>query len=184
MDNQTASKWRADSDGRRRIRTFTGKLVNPLAMCPDDIDIQDIAHHLSNECRYLGACPEHYSVAQHSVLVSQQFESWTMRLAGLLHDSAEAYLKDMPSPVKRDARMAWYVEVEHELTRMIFKKYGLAPELLHDTKTADDGVLLDEIGSFWGGREGQTQIVIPWTPLTAEQSFMAHFYLYTERLKL
>lgn len=187
MDNQTPSDLRTASETPRRITTFTGKLVNPLSMCPDNIDILDIAHHLSLECRYSGACPEHYSVAQHSVYVSCRFHSPTLRLAGLLHDSAEAYLKDIPSPVKRDPRMAWYVEIEHALTRMIFKKFGIDPELLAETKAADDQLLIDEIASFWADspmRRSATQIITPWSPRQAEDSFLAHFYLYAERLKL
>lgn len=177
MDNQTASDLRTASDARRRITTFTGRLVNPLSMCPDDIDIRDIAHHLSLECRYVGACPEHYSVAQHSVLVSQRLPNGPLQMAGLLHDAAEAYLKDMPSPVKRDPRMAWYVEIEHELTRMIFRRYGIDPELLAQTKAMDDAMLIDETTSFWGGGMPET-LVVPWNSPMAEEMFLFYFRSY------
>lgn len=181
MDN--SDERRVASDTRGHIRTFTGKKVNPLAMRPDDIDIRDIAHHLSNECRYAGACPEHYSVAQHSVLVSHEFEYPKLKLAGLLHDAAEAYLKDMPSPVKHDPRMSWYVEIEKKLTAVIFEKFGLAPELELAVKGADSITLWNETGSFWGEHK-PARFVTPWAPRVAEAEFNHHFDWYWRQLNV
>lgn len=173
--------WRAKSDRASLIRTFTGKLVNPLAMRPDDIDILDIAHHLANECRYAGACPEHYSVAQHSVLVSHHFDSPTLKLAGLLHDAEEAYLKDIPSPVKHDPRMAWYRDIADNTRTTIFLKYGLAPELEAVIKRADNALLWDETASFWGDKK-PVSFVTPWAPRVAEAEFNHHFDWYWRML--
>lgn len=52
------------------ILTASGRHIDLLAPCPDEIMIEDIALGLSRECRFSGQTREFYSVAQHSVLVS------------------------------------------------------------------------------------------------------------------
>lgn len=81
------------------ILTASGKTVHPLDLRPGDIDITDIARSLANQCRFLGHLPGHYSVAQHSVLVSRIVNP-ANALHGLLHDAAEAYLGDVIRPYK------------------------------------------------------------------------------------
>lgn len=88
------------------IVTSTGKRFYPFAPCIDDIEIEDIAHHLSNICRFTGATKRHYSVGQHSLLVadilrSKGYNAHT-QFAGLMHDAAEAYVTDVPTPIKRE----------------------------------------------------------------------------------
>lgn len=163
-----------------KIRTFTGRYVNPLAMRPEDIDIVDIAHHLSHECRFAGACPQFYSVAQHSVLVARRFISSRMRLAGLLHDAEEAYLKDIPSPVKHDPRMAWYRETGRQLNRMIFVKFGLDPVAEAQVKAADDHQFREEVLSWWGGSPHPIAV---WTPTEAKREFLALFEALTSAIR-
>jgi hypothetical protein len=108
------------------IQTFTGKKFYPLNPDPDDICIEDIAHSLAFQCRYSGHTRQFYSVAQHSVILSQKFfPSRSMRLAALLHDAAEAYLSDIPRPIKQLPEFAFYREAEGRLQRMIMRKFGV-----------------------------------------------------------
>ena len=50
------------------LDTFTGKMVSIFSPDPDTICFEDIAHSLSNMCRYNGHCNDFYSVAEHLVL--------------------------------------------------------------------------------------------------------------------
>lgn len=184
MDSVQASQEREISDRTRKIRMWpSGRCVNPLDMNPDDIDIVDIAHHLSNECRWAGACPHHYSVAQHSVLVSECFDAPDMKLAGLLHDAAEAYLKDLPSPIKHDPRMAFYCEADRALTAMIFERFGLDPALLAHVKGADDLLCWRERDSWWR-EEPFPGRIIPRRPAIIKKVFLRHFDACMQQLNL
>ena len=80
------------------IETVTGRLFPFLSPSPADVDIKDIAFSLANQCRFNGHVP-FFSVAEHSVAVAARLPAH-LQLAGLLHDAAEAYLSDIPSPIK------------------------------------------------------------------------------------
>lgn len=83
-----------------RIRTFTGMMVDPLNMRPEDVNLMDIAHSLSQQCRYTGHSNTFYSVAEHSVYV--MFHGSGRWLPKLLHDAPEAYLVDLAAPIKHE----------------------------------------------------------------------------------
>lgn len=164
------------NDKGRYIRTFTGRMVNPLELKPSDVCIEDIAHHLSLLCRYTGACPMHYSVAQHSVLVARYLQkngaSVALQIAGVLHDSGEAYFNDLASPVKHDPRMQWYRELEHTATIMICSVVGgVSPMLLAETKTADNSIFIEERDTWWYN----SCAVVPWSHHFAEFEFLRTF---------
>jgi hypothetical protein len=112
--------------------TFTSKIINLENPTPDMVDIEDIAHALSMTCRFGGHCRDFYSVAEHSVnvqilgsLLPQLYnENQRRALALLLHDSAEAYLGDVVSPLKRMLRPQ-YQELEKRWLRAIEIKFNL-----------------------------------------------------------
>jgi uncharacterized protein len=83
----------------RYLSTFTGNKFFPFAPHPHQIDIRDIAHGLSLLCRFSGQCPYFFSVAEHSIYVANNLPD-NLKLEGLLHDASEAYLGDLPRPVK------------------------------------------------------------------------------------
>lgn len=76
-------------------------VVNPR---PAMVLITDIAYGLSHKCRFGGHTAGWYSVAMHSIQVAKWLLSRScsreIALAGLLHDAAEAYLADLPTPIK------------------------------------------------------------------------------------
>ena len=108
------------------IRTYTGKSINLLNFREKDVDINDIAHALSNICRFTGHVRDFYSVAQHSLLVSHLVGgSPRMRMLGLLHDASEAYLGDVSSPLKHSGYMDDYILLEHHVEETIFGAMGI-----------------------------------------------------------
>lgn len=127
------------------LQTFTGRqffLFDPRA---EDVCIEDIAHALSLLCRYAGHCRSFYSVAEHSLLVESAMKTndVRMRLGALLHDAAEAYLVDVPRPLKR--HLLPYGEIELNVEVAIADKFDLYWPIKQPAIAAlDNRILLDE----------------------------------------
>src|SRR3954469_23683409 len=114
------------------LQTVSGRWVNPFDPDPEQLDIGDIARALANQCRFGGHCRVFYSVAQHSVavseLVQQRGGDAEDVFAALMHDAAEAYLGDMPHPLKhRSALGATFKEVESHLEAAIQRHFAIKP---------------------------------------------------------
>ena len=115
------------------IQTFSGRAFDLLNPEPEAICIEDIAHHLSILTRYTGATRRGLSIAQHCVRVGMLLPPG-LRLAGLLHDAAEAYTGDWSSPLKVAMRLeapGFLERVETPIERAIEARFGL-------TLSADD----------------------------------------------
>lgn len=82
------------------ILTISGGAYWPCDPSPDDVKLEDIAHGLAAENRYAGHTYRPFSVAQHSCIVADHLP-WHLKIQGLLHDATEAYLKDIPRPIKK-----------------------------------------------------------------------------------
>jgi hypothetical protein len=119
-----------------KIRTFMGKLIDPFKPDPELIGLVDIAHSLSNICRWNGHVMRFYSVAEHCIFVSGLVESREDKLAALLHDASEAYITDLTRPVKY--RFPNYLDLEFDLKRVISLKFGFQFPLSVAVKDADD----------------------------------------------
>lgn len=120
------------------IRTFTGIYMNVFEPTLEMICIEDIAHALSNQCRFGGHLPEFYSVAQHSLLCSQTVGD-EYKLQALLHDASEAYLLDIPRPIKQG--LGNYKEIEDKLMNLIAEKFGFKYPLEQPVKQIDEEML-------------------------------------------
>jgi len=137
-------------------QTYTGRQYWPLDPRPDEVEAEDIAHHLSLLCRYAGACQVFYSVAEHSVHVSHVVEQHLLAtncpgearqqitLRALLHDGAEAYCVDIPRPLKQ--HLPGYKEIEQRNEAAILCRFGV--EYWYDceriVKDADNAMRLAE----------------------------------------
>lgn len=126
------------------IHTFCKKRFDYLRMREEDITIYDIAQALSNVCRYGGHC-SFYSVAEHSLNVSHIVPE-KFALEALMHDATEAYLGDLPRPLKR--LIPEYRRIERELDSVIRKKFKIQQEHSQQVKIADDVMLATEASRF------------------------------------
>lgn len=110
--------------------TYTRKTFDPASPKPEQISIIDIAHALSHQARFCGQIKDFYTVASHSVMVSKILEYFgadaRRQMYGLLHDAHEAYISDIPSPVKE----LLGPEIEHieaNIDKAIYLSVGIAP---------------------------------------------------------
>lgn len=151
-------------------QTFSGVKFHPLDPRPDEVKLVDIAHALSMQCRFGGHCQKHYSVAEHSLYVAwrvgdlvgmkwkdiHQMPVPTLQkiarvmLAGLLHDASEAYVVDVPRPLK--SVLSGYVEIERRVMGAITTCFGLDADAFEHPaiKLADEELLATEARDLMG----------------------------------
>ncbi len=158
------------------IRTVSGIYMNVFEPTPEMIDINDIAHALSHQCRFGGHLSEFYSVAQHSLYVTEMTIQ-PYKLQALMHDASEAYLLDIPSPIK--ARLADYKEIEDNLMKIIARKFNFQYPLSDEVKICDKAMLEIE----WDWLMLQTKhagLLSIHTCATAKHKFLEKFYELTK----
>lgn len=128
------------------IQTASGLKFPLLEIDQNSILIEDIAHALSMLCRFNAQCLRFYSVAEHSVHVSYEI-SPDLALVGLMHDAAEAYIGDVPSPLKE--HLSKFQEIEDHLIAAIAERFGFMMPAKggadhRELKRADKQLLVDE----------------------------------------
>ena len=176
------------------ITTISRRRFHVLEPQPDEIDIGDIAHSLALQCRFGGHVPQPYSVAQHSILVSERAEATAppglerdAARWGLLHDAAEAYIVDVPRPVKRQLR--GYTEMEDEIAAAVVVRFDIAAGpggiVYAIVKRADEELLATEGRDLFGGGVHDTWNlnagpidglrVVPWPWQEAKARFLDRF---------
>ncbi len=169
------------------IQTFTGKAFTFPLLNIDAIEIEDIANALSKQCRYAGHCLKFYSVAEHCCHVSDR-ASDANKFAALMHDASEAYLVDIPRPIKKLFRS--YQLAEEEVMRTIATKFGFAWPLPAEVKNLDIAIISDERKQnmhpmdvdplAWGNVLPALGVKLKfWTPEKAASEFLARFDLWS-----
>lgn len=163
------------------MQTYTGRVFWPLDPRGDEVDIRDVAHALSLICRYNGQCRNFYSVAEHSWHVSFLVPPEDA-LAALMHDATEAYVCDIPRPLKRF--LTNYAEIEEGVWQAICDKWPALPRKLPQTvKDADNAMLMAEARVVLGphpapwGVDVEPAMRTPqmWNPAMAEHYFTQRF---------
>jgi uncharacterized protein len=164
------------------FQTHSGIEFYPLDARPEEILIEDIAHGLSRICRFGGHTRDFYSVAQHSVIVSNIVPE-ELALAGLLHDATEAYIGDMVRPLKYSVPQ--YLLIEDRLWDVIAARFNVPRILPAEIKHADNVALITERRDLlekqrqWGewskAYSPLPSVIRPAGPHLAEVMFMCRF---------
>lgn len=144
--------------------------------------IDEIAFALSNLCRFNGHCSSFYSVAQHSVLVSN-IVPVRDSFAGLMHDAAEAFVGDMCKPLK--CLIQDFGVIEKRVESVVFSRFGLPSQLPESVKLADRRALRteqrdlmgagDHVWQFTEGADPVPGRIVPLGPEDARQLFLRRF---------
>lgn len=125
---------------RAYITTYRKKHINVNNLDANEICYEDIAHSLSLICRANGHYPRFYSVAQHSLDCLKEAKSRhlskRLQFAALLHDSAQAYLGDVVSPVKQC--FVDFNDYEKKVLDVIYEKYLSEPLSPHELDIVED----------------------------------------------
>lgn len=151
------------------IRTRSGRYVNVFEPEPDMFLIEDIAHALAHQCRFSGHLHVFYSVAQHSVHVSERVPT-KLRRTAMLHDASEAYLLDIPTPIKKN--LPGYKDLENQLMAVLAKRFDFQWPLPPEIKHADAAMLQLEWDHLMISPSPQWPV---WSPQEAKSTFLAHY---------
>ncbi|MDK4725655.1 hypothetical protein [Rhizobium phaseoli] len=164
------------------MQTATGRKFWPMDPRAEEVFIEDIAHSLSLQCRYAGHCLRFYSVAEHSVLMARhlRWEGVEVALWAMLHDASEAYLVDVPRPVK--PYLDGYKAAEAKVMAAVCDRFGLPHEMPAVVHDADNRIIADELVNLvpmdWHARYAGEELGVElrfWSPEKAEEEFMATF---------
>lgn len=126
------------------FQTYSGVKFFVQDPRPEDFRLEDIAHALSNMCRFGGHSRSFYSVCEHSLLVSYLVPE-NLRLCGLLHDATEAYMMDLQRPIKNLPEFKVFKDVEAALETVMAERFGLPFPFPPELKYADNVALALEI---------------------------------------
>lgn len=178
------------------IQTYSGKKFDFEHFNSANIDLIDIAHALSCINRFTGHTREPYSVAQHSVLVSEEVKRLggdiDVQIYGLFHDAAEAYIGDISRPMKqfmKEYTGGVLKTVEKNIQIIICQALALVYNPLNvpiEVKKADDTLLAIERRDLlpenieWGIElpdisNNQLEIKKIWNWETAKVNFLKHY---------
>ena len=170
------------------LQTVSGRWVNPFDPDPEQLDPADIARALANQCRFGGHCRAFYSVAQHSVIVSELVEERggdaDDAFAALMHDATEAYLGDMPHPLKHRSPLgAAFKQAEDQLEEALRDRFDIKPGV-SAIKLVDRALLATERRAFsaetwhWPELDGVEPLdleLTAWSPDEAAEAFARRY---------
>ena len=170
------------------IQTYTGTIFYPLDPRMEDIEIEDVAHGLSHKARFTGHTRKLYTTCEHAVRVCNHLAmcgaSLMEQFVGLHHDDTDAYLPDVPTPLKVLPEFQWFRDLEHHLQDMCFKKFGCVVGDYSVIKNSDIVLLLTEKRDLMPTKNGNWQhkytqkpipepyFIEPWEPTYAKQMYL------------
>lgn len=165
------------------IMTRSGFEFDLIDPAKNRFSVDDIAHALANVCRYCGHVREFFSVAQHSVMVSQLVPQ-QYAMMGLLHDASEAFIGDVAKPLKE--LLPDYKQVEARIEEFVLSRFGIdAHAMPPDIKRADMIALLTEQRDLMHGPDPEimerfsveplVETIVPLQPKEAKELFLDRY---------
>lgn len=136
------------------LYTYTGQLFYPLDPRVEEVRLLDVVQGLTLKCRWSSQCKKFYSVAEHSIRVAnvarvlaaedgvEGDELTKIYQHGILHDAHEAYIVDMPSPIK--AHIPGWKDMEKSIQKVIMEFFDLEGDGQPWVKRADSILLAIE----------------------------------------
>lgn len=173
---------------RQWVQTYTGHAFYYDRVDENVYSIADIAHALSNQCRFSGHTGTFYSVAEHSVLCSYLVPV-EYALEALLHDASEAYLVDLPKPLKY--LLPDYCAIEDQVMRAIANVFTIQYPFHEEIKRADIAMLYAERDVLmsvppqaWANEDTVPASVVLqcWNPVQAATKFLERYTYLMERM--
>ncbi|KKN52298.1 hypothetical protein LCGC14_0613930 [marine sediment metagenome] len=119
------------------IQTYTGRKFHfelEHRYPEQEISLTDIVHSLSQQTRFVGHTETFYSVAEHSMLVSDMVSDKN-KLTALMHDAHEAYTGDVNKPFK--TLLPQLKIYENQIMSDISAIFGLVYPFPDEVKLAD-----------------------------------------------
>lgn len=185
MSLERTTQWMETHTGMKLFLPVTAEMLN----------IEDIAHALSLQCRYAGHTNEFYSVAEHCCILADYVWRYSrgfdhkqrkrLALSALLHDASEAYLVDIPKPIK--PYLSNYKELEQQIEGVLAEKWDLVYPWTPMLMRADCRILLDERKALfnWSGLDWELPVDEPlgvtikaWSWKDAKAAFLERFEDY------
>lgn len=137
--------WQGYAKQTNWVGTLHGGRIDLIAPKPGEINIRDVCSGLGNQCRFTGQVIEFYSIAEHSIHVSELVERHgypELAFDALFHDGPEAYIGDCSTPLKREIGHC-YNPIEHRLREAFATRFGLKHTVpQHEVITYYDRVAL------------------------------------------
>lgn len=154
------------------IRTFSGNIIDLKNPDPDKLIIEDIAHALSNICRFGGHVPKYYSVAEHC-LNAMAMGAEPLKIDFLMHDCSEAYLHDIMRPVKQ--LLTDYKALEDVFMERLAKKFKFCFPLAREVVAVDNQLLFLEYDIMMRGVKAEVKFS-HYVPEVAEALFLNAYH--------
>lgn len=155
-----------DPANRYLIRTVSGRYVDLSKPSPEVVSLGDMAHSLAQINRFQGHTLSPITVLEHLIHTAQRAaqltDDWQIQYAALMHDAHEAYVCDVPTPLKALLGES-YARIEDGWQEAVFDWAGLPVELADHpiVKQADREMLLAEARKFHGVTEGELKAYWP-----------------------
>lgn len=172
-----------------KMLTSSGREISLLDPQPEMFDIEDIAHALSQICRFAGNTQRFYSVAQHCLVVSELAAQVDERYAlpGLCHDFGEI-VGDIPTPFKQ--LFPQIRDIEDRIMEAIAIRFDVSFDDYHVIKRADLVAMATEKRDLLPGTPPLDILtgidpapfrIFPMAPAAARQALLNRFYELTAR---